>query len=153
MRIENWHNGAVSSRNRSKSVVEARQSCSRSVTVYWRVSDQRSECGGSLLGRVGPDQPDLRPGPAHARPLLPHHPGLPGPHREGLAPLRSQVHGQVRLPGRGQQGDITRVHTVYRCNLADYVPVSTGAETLKPFKFVSLNLLFSRHFSLIPSTW
>lgn len=33
---------------------------------------------GALLGRLGSHGPDLRPRPAHARPLLPHDSRIPG---------------------------------------------------------------------------
>lgn len=60
----------------------------------------------------------MLPGASARGPVLPDAAGRAGARREGLALVRSQVHGPVRLPAERRQRDVARVHAVHRVHLA-----------------------------------
>lgn len=58
---------------------------------------------GALFGRLGPYSSDVFSGLDDVGSVLQNDTGLPGPHRQGVAPVWSQVHGQVQTYSRGTQ--------------------------------------------------
>lgn len=59
-------------------MAEARALCPGDGSFYHQFYGGGRQRLGALLGRLGSHGPDVRPRPAHARPLLPHDSRIPG---------------------------------------------------------------------------